>query len=76
MAGGADIVSDAGDTGVGAGGAAPVGGEEEAVSADGAVLLVGLAALDAVGDGGDQRARVADSSLEVEVEPLGTVGAG
>jgi hypothetical protein len=39
-------------------------------------LLVGLAALDAVGDGGDQWARVADSSLEVEVEPLGTVGAG
>jgi hypothetical protein len=39
-------------------------------------LLVGLAALDAVGDGGDQRARVADSSLEIEVEPLGAVGAG
>ena len=48
LAASAYIISEAGGAGVGAG---AVGGEEEAVFADGAVLLVGLAALDAVGDG-------------------------
>ena len=65
MASSANIASNACHTAGRTGGTRSVRSEEETVFAEGTVLLVSQAALDAVGNGLDERARIADSSLKV-----------